>query len=93
MHSAFALKSSNPASVQPTRQATCHPSLGLVLVDHAAGFNITQAAFDFLADMDVVLDVLQRGVVRKVIEKSADGFFGCLHGGTHQNVIARPGLE
>jgi len=40
-----------------------HPSLGLVLVDNAPGFNIAQAAFDLLADVDVVLDVLQRGVV------------------------------
>jgi len=34
-----------------------HPSLGLVLLNNTPGFNIAQAAFNLLADVDVVLDV------------------------------------
>jgi hypothetical protein len=30
----------------------------------------------------VVLDVLERGIVGKVLENPADGFFRCTHGGT-----------
>jgi hypothetical protein len=52
--------------------------LGLVLVDHAPGFNVAHAAFDLLADIDVVLDVLQRVVVGHVVEGAADSALGAL---------------
>jgi len=54
---AVALKSSSAASVQPTRQPLGHPSLGLVLLNTRPASTSRQAAFNLLADVDVVLDV------------------------------------
>jgi len=59
MYSAVALRSSSAASVQPTRRATW-PSVAWPRPgQHAPGFSIAQAAFDLLADVDVVLDVFK----------------------------------
>jgi hypothetical protein len=66
-----------------------HPSFGLFLIDDAPGFDVAQPVLDLLADVDVVLDVLQRGILGQVVKDLADSLFRALHGPTHSKRIAR----
>lgn len=53
-----------------------HSALGLFLANHPPGLRILQASLDLFAHVNVVLDVLQRGVIREPFEHPAHGFLG-----------------
>src|SRR5438552_3955934 len=61
--------------VEPFR----HPALRLFLALDAPLFDVFQSAFDLLAHVNVILDILVRHVVRKALQHLPNFFLRCTH--------------
>src|SRR2546428_5713410 len=60
-------------------EPTGHPFLDFILRNHPAFACCVQTFLNLLADVDVILDVLQRCVLRQLLEELANLFFGRFH--------------
>jgi hypothetical protein len=56
-----------------------HPPVELLIREKPALSGVIQPAVDFLAKVDVVLNVVEAGVVRKLIKNVTDFIFCVLH--------------
>src|SRR5207248_3064742 len=66
-----------------------HPPLRLFLIYHPPRFNVCQAGGDLLAHIDVILNILERGVVGNRLQQLSDFFFGRIHH-LHYTIPLRP---
>lgn len=65
-----------PLLAKPSR----HPFLDLFLAQYLSLGDLSPPALDLLPDVEVVLDILEGGLVWEVIEQFPYLLLGCLHG-------------
>src|SRR5437870_419172 len=56
-----------------------HPSLSFLLGNHLSTVCGIEALLDLLTDIDVVLNVIERGIIGKFLKKGTHLLLGCLH--------------
>ena len=69
-----------PARSRPFAEPFGQPSLSLFLGKHALFFDGSPPALDLFTNVDVVLDIFKRRIVREGLQQFADLFLGGSHG-------------
>src|SRR2546422_6861580 len=57
----------------------CHPPLSFLLGNHLSTLSGIKPFLDLLTNINVVLNIIERGVIWKLFKKVANLLLGCLH--------------